>query len=229
MGEDATILLFDIDGTLIDGQGSGRRAMEAAFAAICGGDGGLPTLRFAGMTDRAIVRAGLSVLKRAEQGGELDRVLAEYLRRLPQELSRTPPRAHPGVDEILAVVSARERFAIGLGTGNVRSGAKLKLDPLGLWPRFPFGGFGCDAEDRAELLRAGIERGAARLQRSAVSCRVVVIGDTPRDVEAARAVGARSLAVATSFYSVAELEAAGATLAVPDLAAPEALQMLLGA
>lgn len=224
---DATILLFDIDGTLIDGQGSGRRAMEGAFAAICGGDGGLPQLRFAGMTDRAIVRAGLSVLGRPSEEGELDRVLAEYLRRLPEELRRTPPRALRGVDEVLAAVAAIGTVAIGLGTGNVRAGAQLKLDPIGLWPRFAFGGFGCDAEDRAELLRAGIARGAARLGVAPQRCRVVVIGDTPRDVEAARAVGARSLAVATSFFSVEELKAAGATRAVADLTAPEAVQMLL--
>lgn len=224
---DGAILLFDIDGTLIDGQGSGRRAMEAAFTAICGRDGGLPQLPFAGMTDRAIVRAGLSVLGRADRDAEIELVLAEYLRRLPLELSRTPPRAHRGVDEILAALGTRERFAVGLGTGNVRSGAQLKLEPLGLWPRFAFGGFGCDAEDRADLLRAGIERGAERLGVSAARCRVVVIGDTPRDVDAARAVGARCLAVATSFFGVAELKDAGATWVVEDLTAPEALQSLL--
>jgi phosphoglycolate phosphatase len=225
----ATILLFDIDGTLIDGQGSGRRAMEAAFRAICGEDGGLAGLSFAGMTDRAIVRAGLTAVGRAEREDELDAVLAEYLRRLPQELEHTPPRALRGVDEILAAASARTGVAIGLGTGNVRSGAQLKLDPLGLWPRFAFGGFGCDAEDRAEVLRAGIERGAAQLRARPEHCRVVVIGDTPRDIEAARAVGARSLAVATSFFSVAELNAAGATWAVADLTAAEVPDRLLEA
>lgn len=224
---DRAIFLFDIDGTLIDGQGSGRRAMEAAFTAICGGDGGLPQLPFAGMTDRAIVRAGLSVLGRADRDTELELVLAEYLRRLPLEISRTPPQAHRGVDEILGAVGTREGIAVGLGTGNVRSGAQLKLEPVGLWPRFAFGGFGCDAEDRADLLRAAIVRGADRLGVSAARCRVVVIGDTPRDIDAARAVGARCLAVATSFFGVADLKDAGATWVVPDLTAPEALHFLL--
>ena len=223
----ATILLFDIDGTLIDGRGSGRRAMEGAMAAVAGSPGALTTLRFDGMTDRAIVRAGLRAFGRDADESAMADVLAEYLRRLPHELLATPPRMHAGVAEVLAAVGDRPDVAVGLGTGNLEEGARLKLCTVALWDRFAFGGYGSDHEDRAELLRRGLERGAARLGRPASACRAVVIGDTPRDVAAAQAIGARSLAVATSFYSVAELAAAGADVAVADLSAAEALKSLL--
>lgn len=225
----ATILLFDIDGTLIDGRGAGRRAMEAAMAAVCGHDGGLPGLRFAGMTDRAIARAGLRAASRPDDDDDLQAVLDQYLARLPAELSATPPTTHPGVDALLGVLEGRAQLAVGLGTGNLEPGARLKLSPGRLWPRFAFGGYGSDAEDRAELLAAGIRRGAARLGEDPSACRVVVIGDTPKDVAAARAVGAQCLAVATSFFSVAELLAQGATWAVEDLRTTIVVDALCGA
>jgi phosphoglycolate phosphatase-like HAD superfamily hydrolase len=135
---------------------------------------------------------------------------------------------HSGVEAVLDASAAVPNVAIGLGTGNVRAGARAKLERLGLHHRFAFGGFGCDHEVRARLLGIGAERGAAHLGRPLDACRVVVIGDTPRDVAAARAIAAEVVAVATSAFTVDALRAAGATAAFPDLAAEGVLEAVLG-
>ena len=212
--------MFDIDGTLIDGGGAGRRAMEQAFAEIVGDDTLLPPVRFCGMTDPAIVRAGLRLAQRdpSEDAAIIERVLAGYLARLPAAIAATKTfTVHKGVRARLAELAGRDRVAVGLGTGNVEHGARLKLAPLELVDAFAFGGYGSDHEDRAELIAIGADRGAARLGHPRADCRVVVIGDTPKDVAAAQAIGAESIAVATGLFAVDELRTTGATVVVPDL------------
>lgn len=224
-----TVYLFDIDGTLIDGGGSGRRAMEGAFAEITGDDAALRAIRFAGMTDPAIVRAGLRAAGRPahEDAAIIEAVIEAYLRRLTVEIAATPEfRLHAGVRELLAALADRSPAAIGLGTGNVERGARLKLEPLGVADAFAFGGYASDHEDRPTLIGIGADRGRARLGRAPDEVRVVVIGDTPKDVHAAQAIGAECLAVATSFYDVAALREAGATRVVADLTDPAALAYL---
>jgi phosphoglycolate phosphatase-like HAD superfamily hydrolase len=116
---------------------------------------------------------------------------------------------------------------VGLGTGNIERGARIKLERVDLNPRFGFGGFGCDAEDRGELLRIGAERGAARLGVARAACRVVVIGDTPLDIAGARAIGAEAFAVATGAADPATLSAAQPDHLFESLAAPGAIPALL--
>ncbi len=221
-----TVLLFDIDGTLIDAGGAGRRSMERAFGRVTGRPDACSHFGFDGMTDRAIVRRGLQAIGRPAEEADIDEVVDAYLAALAIEIASSPGyTTHPGVHEALEH-GERAGCAIGLGTGNVRRGAAIKLDRSGLFPRFAFGGFGCDHEDRAELIRVGAARGAERLGRALVECRVVVIGDTPKDVAAAIAIGAESLAVATGRYDLAALAAAGATAAFARLDEPGALAML---
>lgn len=177
-------------------------------------------VRFHGMTDRAIIREALERLGRASDEAAIDALCAPYLVALAEEVPRSEGfRLMPGVAALLDALGEGEGIALGLGTGNLREGARIKLEHAGLYRRFAFGGFGCDAEDRATLLRIGAERGAVCLGTSLAACRVVVIGDTARDVAAARAIGAESLAVGTSGSSTTELLAAGATWAFPDLTA----------
>jgi phosphoglycolate phosphatase-like HAD superfamily hydrolase len=222
-----TVLLFDIDGTLIASGGAGRRAMEGAFARHTGRSDACAHFRFDGMTDRAIVRTGLLAVERRADEAEIDAVIALYLELLAGEVvASSSYRTHPGVLEVLDCAAGVPGFAIGLGTGNVRDGARIKLDRVGIFDRFAFGGFGCDHEDRAELLRVGAARGAHLLGLSPERCRVVVIGDTPRDVAAARAIGAESLAVATGHYGPDDLAAAGPTRVCASLDLPEAASML---
>ncbi|UQA59481.1 HAD family hydrolase [Polyangium aurulentum] len=221
-----TVLLFDIDGTLINAGGAGRRSMERAFERVTGRADACSHFTFDGMTDRAIVRAGLRAIDRPSDEPHIDEVIDAYLAALAVEIVESPGyTTHPGVHEVL-VHCERSGCAMGLGTGNVREGARIKLGRSGLFDRFAFGGFGCDHEDRAELIRVGAERGAERLGCAPGECRVVVIGDTPKDVAAAIAIGAESLAVATGRYDVGALAASGATAVFERLDEPGALAML---
>ena len=114
-----------------------------------------------------------------------------------------------------------------LGTGNIREGARIKLDRVGLFARFGFGGFGCDDEDRTALLRRGAERGADSLGLTLEEVRVVVVGDTPKDVAAAHGIGAESVGVGTGSFTAEALVGAGATCAFASLGVPGALQAVL--
>ena len=216
-----TIFLFDIDGTILDGGGVGRRAMQAAFAEVVGDTEALPRVRFSGMTDRAIVRAGLRGAGQPEDDAVIDAVLDRYLELLPEQIATAQRYAmHVGVTEAVDAALQLASSAVGLGTGNVKIGAQCKLEPLGIAGQFAFGGFGCDAEDRAMLLRIGAGRGAQQLGLPLEACRVLVIGDTPADVAAAHAIGARCLAVATGTYRLEQLHECGADWVVTDLRDP---------
>jgi phosphoglycolate phosphatase-like HAD superfamily hydrolase len=157
----------------------------------------------------------------------IERALDVYLGHLERELRTTEGyRVMPGIREAVARVSGRDGVAVGLGTGNVKRGAYAKLVPGGLHEAFAFGGFGCDAEDRAELLRAGARRGAEALGVTYAECRVVVIGDTPKDVAAALAIGAVCVGVGTGGHAPDELRALGAAFAFADFAEHGALGAL---
>ena len=223
-----TVLLFDIDGTLVTTAGVGRRALEGAFAARYGTSAVLRDVGFDGMTDRAIVRAGLGALGVVADEASIDALLADYVPRLEAEIAATPAfRLQHGVPAVLDAVDGRPGVAFGLGTGNIRLGARAKLGALGVLDRFRFGGFGCDHESRPELLRLGAARGAALLGLAATDCRVVVIGDTPRDVVAAHAIGAQAIGIGSARFGCAELIASGAAIAFPDRAAPGIVAALL--
>jgi phosphoglycolate phosphatase-like HAD superfamily hydrolase len=223
-----TVFLFDVDGTLVTTGGAGRRALERVFAH-CFDREDACSFRLDGMTDRAIVRAGLGSIGIAATEPDIDAVLSDYLRILEEEVAKVDAsqyRLHPGIQEALDAAHGRAEIALGLGTGNIREGARVKLSRVGIYDRFAFGGFGCDHENRVELIRCGAQRGAELLGRSPRDCRTVVIGDTPKDVAAAQGIGAESIGVGTGRFSAAELLASGATVAFPDLSAPGALDAL---
>ena len=225
-----TVLLFDIDGTLITTGGAGRRAMERAFEDAHQRSDALATIRLDGMTDRLIARLGLTAIGVEATDATIDALLAAYLRGLSEEVARIEAaryRLHLGM--LAAVDAAHARgHAVGLGTGNLREGARVKLERVDVWHRFGFGGFGDDHEDRAALIRRGAERGAATLGVPLEAARVVIIGDTPKDVAAAQAMGAESIGVATGNFTAEQLLAAGATRSFASLAEPGAIDALLG-
>lgn len=224
------VLLFDIDGTLVDTGGAGRRAVEAAFAERHGRRDACRGFSFDGMTDRVIVRLGLLAIGVAPADEAIDALLATYLAHLAREVLATADdayRVHEGMREAVSAALAHGA-AVGLGTGNVEAGARLKLGRVGLSDAFSFGGFGDDHELRPELIRIGAERGARKLGVSRDAARIVVIGDTPKDVAAALAIGAECLGVGTGAWTPEQLAAAGATWAFPSLASPGALAALLG-
>jgi phosphoglycolate phosphatase-like HAD superfamily hydrolase len=222
-----TVLLFDIDGTLMDSGGAGRRSIERAFARRHGRPDACAAIRFGGMTDRAIARAGLAAIGLDPTPEAIDDLLAAYLAALAETLPTSTALVYPGVEAALDAAAAAGA-AVGLGTGNLHDGARLKLSRVGLFERFSFGGFGSDHEHRATLLAVGARRGGAALGAPVEEVRVVVIGDTPKDVAAALEIGAECLAVATGTFSAEELAASGPTHVFRDLAEEGALRALLG-
>jgi phosphoglycolate phosphatase-like HAD superfamily hydrolase len=226
-----TILLFDVDGTLVTTGGAGRRAIERAFAAAYDRPDACSHFRMDGMTDRAIVRSGLAAIGRPTTDAEIDGVLSRYVAELEDEVRRADDaryRLHAGMREALDAAGALPHVALGLGTGNIQEGARVKLQRVGVYDRFAFGGFGSDHEDRPTLIRIGAERGASHLKRTLADCRVLIVGDTPKDVAAAQSFGAESLGVGTGSFTAEQLLASGATHAFRDLSAAGALDALLG-
>ena len=224
-----TIALFDIDGTLIVTGGTGRRSVNRAFQKLHGRADACDSFGFDGMTDRLIARTGLAAIGVAASPDAIDAWLAEYLLALADEVARadgTRFRLLPGMQQAISA-ALDANMAVGLGTGNVREGARIKLERVGVHHHFRFGGFGCDAEARPEVIRLGAERGASALGVPLAQCRVVVIGDTPRDVHAAASIGAECIAVATGSYSVEQLLASGAQHTFSDFSEPVALSALL--
>jgi phosphoglycolate phosphatase-like HAD superfamily hydrolase len=224
-----TIALFDIDGTLIVTGGTGRRSVNRAFGKLHGRADACDSFGFDGMTDRLIARTGLEAIGVEASPEAIDAWLAEYLLALGDEVARADGarfRLLPGMPEAISACLAAG-MAVGLGTGNVREGARIKLERVGVHHHFRFGGFGCDAEARPEVIRLGAERGALELGAPLAECRVVVIGDTPRDVHAADSIGAECIAVATGSYSVEQLRASGARHTFADFSEPVALSVLL--
>jgi phosphoglycolate phosphatase len=224
-----TILLFDVDGTLVTTGGAGRRALERVFGVMFGRPDACSHFRFDGMTDRAIVRGGLRALGLPEDDARIEEVLARYVEVLEAEVREVEDaryRLHPGMLEALDEAATRPQVAIGLGTGNIREGARVKLERVGVAQRFSFGGYGCDHEERPVLIRIGATRGAKALGVPLEECRVVVVGDTPKDVAAALACGGECVGVGTGSFRPDALLAAGARAAFDDLSDPSARQVL---
>ena len=171
-----------------------------------------------GRTDPSLVAQVFETrLGRTPTDAEIDEVLEAYLPELARELVTAPFRVLPHVAESLAWLGARPGIAIGLATGNIERGARIKLDRAGLTARFGFGGYGCDHAERPRVVARAIERGLER----AGACppeRIVVVGDTLHDVTAARACGVRVVAVATGSCTRADLDAAGADAVLDTLA-----------
>ncbi len=213
------LVLFDIDGTLIVSGGAGEKAFERVCATEFGVQNGTARLNFAGRTDPSIVREFFQQHSIEPSPANFQRFFGRYIFLLEHMLQQLDGCVLPGVDKMLAELDLlSERPLVGLLTGNIRLGAQIKLTHYNLWPRFAMGAFGDDHENRNELAVIAKERGSRRLGEPLTGDQILVIGDTPRDIECARAVGARSLAVATGKFSVAELKGDAPTWAVGTLA-----------
>lgn len=206
------LYLFDIDGTLLLTGGAGAAALNQVFERRYGVRGAMNHVMAGGKTDPVILAEIFDAhMARSPTIEEIGAILDEYVPLLAAELTRsTGFRLMPAVLETLDFLAAQREVTVALATGNVRGGARAKLERAGLWERFPLGGFGDDSADRGELVRRAIERGCHHAGCEFEPDRVVVVGDTPRDVSAARACGVRAVAVATGFVDRATLEATGA-------------------
>ncbi len=202
------LLLFDIDGTLIRSHGAGRAATRASLLEVFGTIGGLDSYQFGGKTDLfllvnllepegfdlAAIRARLAAFE-AAMARHLQACLPEYV-----------TEGLPGAAELLAHLRTRADIALGLITGNVSTTAPIKLRAGGIDPAlFPVGAYGSEAVDRDDLPALAIGRAAQHYGCHFPSSQVYVIGDTPLDVQCARAAGAVAVAVTTGFGDPAEV------------------------
>jgi phosphoglycolate phosphatase len=220
------IVLFDVDGTLLWTDGAGRRAIHRALAEVLGIEHPLAGFRFDGRTDPEIVRLLAEAAGKASGPAVIAEVLGRYVALLDDELNRPghKTKVYPGVFELLAALERRGDCVVGLLTGNVVEGARLKLRSGGLdFARFRVGAFGSDHAERAALPAIAQRRARETLGVLAADMDVVIVGDTPADVACGRGLGARAIGVATGSFAVAELHASGADAAFADLSDTDAV------
>lgn len=215
------LVLWDIDGTLIHGAGYGRDAFADAFETVFGRPPARGLVPMAGRTDHEIALAVLELNGVADGDDHLETfsdALATALAAKEAEL-RAHGRAMPGAREALAALAERDDVVQSVLTGNIEPNAALKLAAFGLAEHvdFALGAYGSDDRSRPKLVPIARERARARLGREIAPGDVVMIGDTPLDVAAARAGGARAIAVATGPYGVDDLAGSGADVVLPDL------------
>lgn len=215
------LVLFDIDGTILLSAGAGRRAILAALTEYIPNHAAVAGIRFDGKTDPQIVMELLAASgdPAPHDPAKVAAVLDRYVAHLEQELALHGHRSRvmPGIVELLDALEADAGVVLGLLTGNVALGARLKLHAAGIDARrFPVGAYGSDHAERAELPKVAVRRAEPFFGRVPRGAEVVIIGDTPADVSCGTCVGARAVAVATGGFSVPELEAAGAHAVFPD-------------
>ena len=203
---DRRLLLFDIDGTLITSGGAGEAALKDAMRSRFGVEEDLAGIILAGATDARIARELLEKHGIAVSPENVTALLDTYLGHLAERIGRHDGKLLPGIVPLLNVLSKREDAVLALLTGNVSRGAEIKLTHYGVWDFFEFGAFADDHHDRNELGKFARARALERHGEEFPPSRIYVIGDTPKDIECGRAIGACTVAIATGHYSAAQLK-----------------------
>jgi phosphoglycolate phosphatase-like HAD superfamily hydrolase len=202
------LILFDIDGTLLSAGRAARESILAALRAVLGWDGTADGNDFSGKTDPQILRELVEESVGADRfQAELARVLDRYVEELRSRLRPEAVVPKPGVPKLLERLAREPNVVLGLLTGNIERGARLKLDPPGFNRYFPFGAFGDDSADRYCLPAVAVARARERTGRDFAGESVVIIGDSVHDVGCGRPLGARTVAVATGPTSAERLAA----------------------
>lgn len=220
MPSSSRLVLFDIDGTLMSTGQAGRQAIKEAMEEVFGTPGPARNWVFAGKTDPQICYEvlGAAGWEREAVDARLEAFWPAYLSRLARELPRSP-RCHlkPGVEALLQALAPLPEAHVGLLTGNVREGARIKLDRFNLFHHFAMGAFGSDAADRHALPAIAVERAHALWNRRFIGKEVVIIGDTAHDVLCGQSLGVKAIGVATGTTPVEELRRHGADHCFEDL------------
>ena len=220
-------ILFDIDGTLLDSGGAGTSSLNIAFEEIFAIKGAFRSINMAGKTDMQILKEAFELYKIDHSNGIIPEFYRNYVRLLRERIRKGSGHIKPGIREALRELQARKECILGLLTGNIEEGARVKLDFFGLNSYFSIGAFGSDDEDRNKLLPIAVDK-LCQMYSVKVGFRdCVVIGDTPRDISSSKPYGAFSIAVATGPYSAGTLSAAGADFVFDDLSNTEAFLSLL--
>lgn len=222
-----TLLLWDIDGTLLASAGAGLRALRVGLKSVFQIDDPLDDLDWAGRTDRFIIAQIFEKCGIPPSPENFERYVMGYADALPTELARGAS-VLPGVLEILQTAAAREDVVQGLLTGNVRRGAEIKLAHHGLWDFFAFGAFADDSPNRNELGPHALRRAAEHAKHIFQPDRVWIIGDTPHDIACGRAIQANTLALPTGHHTAEELAQHHPTALLPDLRDQAAFWRLIG-
>ena len=208
-----------MDGTLLTARGAGRESFARALTAVYGTTGPIERYDFRGKTDPQIVvdlltAAGLGMAVITTRMAAFFDAYAAALEGLVAEPGRV--QVLPGVTEVVRRLAGREDTLVGLLTGNIERGAQAKLRPTGLLPYFRLGAYGSDDRDRRRLPAVACARARALVGQDIPFARVTIIGDTPLDVDCARACGARAVGVATGQHGHHELAACGPDLLFVD-------------
>jgi phosphoglycolate phosphatase len=222
------LLLFDIDGTLIHSGGAGVEALKRALKERFGIEDDLLDVEIAGMTDSGIVVSILNKHKIPATTENVAAFLDSYVHFLSSELPRRKGKLLPGVLELLEKLKGRDHVVLALLTGNVSRGARLKLGHYGVWHFFEFGAFADDHHDRNQLGPFARARAQEKHGREFAAGEIDVIGDTPRDIACGKALGARTIAVATGSWSRAKLAKHHPDILIDDLSDVDRLINTLG-
>ncbi len=224
------LILFDIDGTLLLSGRAGMRAMTRAFQQAFGIGDAFAGESFGGRTDSYLVSKALAVAGLPDTDDHHHRFRQAYLPLLNEEIQQ-PGQGHkglmPGARELLEALQQHHHLHLALLTGNYREAAEIKLQHFEIWEFFEWGAFSDDHADRNALVPIAKSRAETYDIPVEALARVIVIGDTPHDIECARVAGARSIAVATGGYTTAQLKEAGADDVLADLSDTERVVALL--
>lgn len=206
MSNSQRVLFFDIDGTMLSTGGAGQKAMERALVEEFGVDFPFDGILTAGRTDCGIADEIFERFQLTDTPAERRRFELSYLERLPDCLGELPGSLLPGVRELLELLRDHEHAIICLLTGNYVEGAWIKLRHFQIDHFFQSGGFGDDHPHRDDVARLALSNAAEYLQRPLNGTESCVIGDTPADIQCARAINARAVAVATGMYDLQQLK-----------------------
>ena len=213
-------VLFDVDETLVHTGGSGARSWNAAFEKLYNTPADIGQHTSAGETDPQVGRETfVGVFGRDPSPEELDKIYAQYLLHLSDDIWTSEKYAVLAGAESTLQRLTDAGVILGIVSGAMEGAARTKLMPAKLNRFFLFGAYGSDSPDRGELTTLAVEK-ARRLHGELDAAQVLVVGDTPRDIDAAKAAGAVSVGVATGKYSVSELQAAGAMHVLASLEDP---------
>lgn len=215
-------VLFDIDGTLISTGGAGARSWRYAFDVLHGIPADIGQFTDAGMTDPTVARLTFkSAVGHEPTKRDVATVMAAYLDRLPYEVEHSEKyRVLDGAEELLRRLGRENGVLLGITSGAVEAAAHIKLARAGFNRYFPFGGYGSDSGDRIELTKCALARGEQLLGEPLDLTEVLVVGDTPKDLDAAHGAGCVAVGVATGHYSREQLQEAGADIVLDSLRDP---------